>query len=271
MELLNEIASWVGWPAVSLILFAIGVVGMFIYEKHISVLKNHLDFEKSKNQELQNYRPDVIADRFAKRHKVLTELLEESNNEIKEDQVRISSLEIELEEIKKNASLLKHQLDYAQEILSDFVQPREGKVKPEIVNDILKTVSTRKEIYFPVSISCCESADLAEKLKSGSPFRLAVDFPGMFKQYLVIFDNENNQIGLIDNPYIETYNKDYYESLMSVLRPYIDQTEHQTTVLPFGSHELLNSEFHCFSPIDDSVVYIKLPYITDASEKSVAG
>ena len=42
MELLNEIASWVGWPAVSLILFAIGVVGMFIYEKHISVLKNHL-------------------------------------------------------------------------------------------------------------------------------------------------------------------------------------------------------------------------------------
>jgi hypothetical protein len=109
--------------------------------------------------------------------------------------------------------LLEEQREFiegAQDILDELVLPREGKLNGEVELDIQKTIKEHSCIYIPVGPYWHDVEINIDDLKNSEPFTLEVLFPGMSKVYLFFYDKFNKHIGIVANPYIGIYEKDYY-------------------------------------------------------------
>lgn len=259
MELYNNIASWIGWPTVVAILILSISVIIWLSNKHVSLLKQQNEFIEKQLTDCKQQAPDALANRLAERHKLLTQEIETLYDDNKKNEHIIKQLETQLTKTTAEAKELSTQLQAIQDNLDDLVLPRDGKVKEEICHDIMKTYENHSAIFIPVNMEIMDQSEL-ESIKTTVPYKLKVDFPGMFKMYLIILGNDGQEIGFVENPYLGYYNKDYYVSLLSTLGPSLlphsdtDPNNHN-----YQAFIIQDSEFFMVSPFDESVFYIKVP------------
>ena len=254
MDIYNSIASWTGWPPLLALLLLIGGIGAFLYQKHIDFLRDEIEALKRKQQDGVNLPPDVEAKKLADKHKVLTDRIENLSRDKAQNKQKISELERELLITRDEANSMRAQLDNVQEILEDMEMPREGRFKLELLEDIFKTVEEKHVIYIPIRLRDNPNEEGAKPIERG-PYKIEVDFPGMFKMYLNVYNGANNLIGQVESPYWRIYNKDYYVTLLEALKAV--PSEH----VPEGMDVTIykTSQFHAISPIDPLLIYIKVP------------
>lgn len=258
MEIYDNIASWTGWPPIVSVLILLIGFGIWTFNNHISLLKQQIEFLNSRLKDIQQFTPDVLASRLAERHKLLTEEVNILNAEREQNERKIEQLNTQLSETRAEAEILSVQLRNAQAILYDFELPREGKFKQEIADDITKTIEHFSAIFIPVNIWGDAGYDLDLIQKTG-PYRIKVDYPGMFKMYLVVSNSNNQEMGLVTNPYLGYYEKDYYVTLVNVLRSTTNITDLEGPSLYDEQFILDDAEFYIFSPFDNSIYYLKVP------------
>lgn len=261
MDIYSSIASWSGWPPIVALLLVIGAFGTFFFQKHIDILKEEIELLERELRECRNFAPDVLAQRLAERHKLLQNELEALAQDKERDAQRSAELEQELLKTREEAQNIRRQLDSVQEILADMDLPRDGKIKPHIAEDILETVFDQSCIYIPVRLGREPKEETSDHIKNRKPFKIEVIFPGMFQMYLGVYDNENYPVGYVESPYREIYNKDYFVTLLEILKHVPNENLAQgVDIESTGSTLLLTSEFHDRSPIDPNIVYIKIPF-----------
>lgn len=261
METYNTIASWTGWPPIVAFLIIIFGFGTWMFRQHNSILKQQIEFLNSKINDFQQYAPDVLASRLAERHRLLTEEVNKLSEEKEQHEKNIEQLNTQLSETRAEAEMLNAQLQHAQEILIDFELPREGKLKREIAYDILRTVEHFSAIFIPVSVWGDAAGHKRDLIEKTGPYKIRVDYPGMFKMYLVVLNDNNQEIGIVTNPYLGYYEKDYYVTLLNVFRSTTKFTDLEKAS-PYDELFILDeSEFYVFSPFDNTVFYLKVPII----------
>ena len=119
MDLYNTLADWAGWPPVVAFLLLIGAFGYWMLNKHIEILKEKITGLENENTNLREYTPDVLAQRLADRHKLLTEELERLTADHKTSQAEIAAKQTELEELRNEIMFFEVQLTEAQDLLSE--------------------------------------------------------------------------------------------------------------------------------------------------------
>lgn len=259
METYNVIASWSGWPPIATFLLVLGGIGIWFYQQRIEFLKDEIGSLSRKLQDCLNFTPDVVAQRLVAKHKIYIQEIESLTQEKEQDEERILELNQKLSKTQDEAKNLQIQFDGVQEILTDMQFPREGKVRTSIKSDILKTMQDQSAIYFPLRFQPGSNKTL-KQIVEFKPFILQVDFPGMFKMYLNIYDNNCDFIGQVENPYLEIYDKDYYVTLLEILKLVPKETAPQDILPRDGAFVLTTSEFHHISPIDPGIIYIRIPF-----------
>jgi len=232
---------------------------MFLYQKHIEFLRDELEALKRKLQDNQNYPPDVEAKELVDRQKFLVGRIESLSGDKAQNKQKIAELEKELLATKDEASNMKTQLASVQEMLGDLDLPREGRIKSDLFDDILKTVQDHHAIYIPVRYQGNPNNIISKKIEEG-PYKIEMVFPGMNHMYLVVYDCENHLIGQIENPYMGSYEKDYYVTLLAVLNAVPSEHLPEGISSPHSDVTIYKtSKFHSISPIDPSLFYIKVP------------
>jgi hypothetical protein len=190
----------------------------------------------------------------------LKEEIESLYGQSKLDNQKISTLENQLHDTNLLLEEQREYIECAQDILDELVLPREGKLNGEIKLDIQKTIKEHSCIYIPVEPYWHDFEINIEDLKNSEPFTLEVLFPGMSKVYLFFYDKFNKHIGIVANPYIGIYEKDYYVTLLHFLN-FIPFERVDDQVQYEGEARILrNSSFHAVSPIDPKIFYIKIPF-----------
>jgi len=126
MELYNVIANWVGWPTVVALLLLGGAFGYWILNKHIELLKEKNTGLEKEIENLKENTPDVLAQRLAIRHKLLTEELERLNADHQASQADVETKKMELEKLRQEIDRFEWQLSEADNWLSenDLVCPQ---------------------------------------------------------------------------------------------------------------------------------------------------
>lgn len=271
MDFYTAIASWSGWPPVVALLLVIGGFGAFFFQKHIDILKEKNELLERELQERRNYAPDILAQRLAERHKLLqNELVVLAQDKEQDDQKRVE-LERELLKTRQDAEKMRRQLADVQEILEDMELPRDGKIRPHLAQDILASVASQSCIFIPVRLQRELNDQVIEQFRKNCPFKIEIIYPGMFKLYLRICDNENTLIGFIESPYWEIYYKDYFVTLLEILKHVPSEKSDQKAEFESESSTfLLTSEFHAISPIDPEIGYIKVLFDKNSLDKVLA-
>jgi len=259
MDIYSLIASWSGWPPITALLLVIGGFGAFFFKKHTDILKEEKEYCERKLQDCSNNAPDVLAQSLSKRQKLLQNELKALTQDKEQYNQKSAELEKELLKTKNEAQNMRNQLSDVQEILDDMNLPRDGKIKFNIAKYILETVKNQSFIYIPVRLYSEPNEETIEYIKKRKPFKIEVIFPGMHKMYLGIYDNENNLVGYVKNPYREIYDKDYFVTLLEILKYVPNEKLAQSVDIKSDSSTLLlTSEFHDRSPIDPYNIYIKI-------------
>jgi hypothetical protein len=278
MEIYTAIASWIGWPPLVILLIVIGSFGVYFYQRHIEILKEKVDFQKEKNQlleselqESRNHTPDILAQKLADRQKLLERELELAAQGKEQDDQKIMEFERDLQKTRDDAEKMFCQLAQAHEILGSMDRPRDGEIIPQLAQDILKTVESQSCIFIPVRVQRELDNQAIEQFTKNSPFKIELIYPGMFKLYLEIFDNKNSSIGFIENPYIGFYEKDYFVTLIEILKDVPNEVSDQkATMESCSSTILLTSEFHALSSINPEIIYLKVLIDKTSLAKMVA-
>jgi rubrerythrin len=125
MDLYNTLAGWADWPAVVALLLLIGAFGYWMLNKHIELLKEKIMGLENEIANLKQNTPDVLAQRMANRHKLLTEELERLHLDHKASQEAFEAKKAELEDLGSEINYFGWQLSEAQDLLSEnkFVCP----------------------------------------------------------------------------------------------------------------------------------------------------
>lgn len=259
MDLYTAIASWSGWPPIFALLLLIGGFGAFAFNKHIDILKEKNDNLERDLQECRNYAPDILAMRLAERQKLLQNELEVLTQDKEQDDQKRAELERELQKTRQDAENMRIQLVEVQEILEEMYIPRDGKIRIQLAQDILASVTTQSCIFIPVRLQREINEKIIEQFKKNRPFKIEVIYPGMFKLYLGIYDKENTLIGFVESPYWGIYDKDYFVTLLEILKHVPSETADQKAEIESESSTvLLTSEFHAVSPIDPEIGFIRV-------------
>lgn len=268
-ELLNSIASWIGWMPVALVLLLAIIIGVWFYKERANLsneriegLKENLNRVEKELENCKNSSPDIVANRILKKHRLAQEALEELNIENENKEIEIDKLKIEIEETRREAKNYFSLLELAQSTLGDLATPRDGQLNSIIINNIYSKIINQGFIFIPFRTYSDNSEHEIAKIRNGNPYRLDLINPGMSQQYLFVFDKENNLIGEVINEYLHAYARDYHETLLKFLR--LSETNSFTSYQPGGgevSQSVLmkTSEFHDISPVDGNIFYIRVP------------
>lgn len=260
MEKYNLIAQWIGWPPIVVALILVGGLGIWFYKNRIQIQIEKYDLLEQKYQDSQKQTSIALVKELAETRSKLTGEIERLLNQSEQDTQKITLLKKELEDTNSQLESQRAITADIQEFLDDMVLPRDGKIRPDIVKDIQKTINTHNCIYIPiVPYYADREIDLAS-LTNNKPFTLEVVFPGMSHMYLMVYDSLNNHVGAVSNPYFGIYEKDYFVTLLYLLKfvPSEDvskekQYEGEAKILP-------ESSFHGRSPINPEIFYLKVPF-----------
>jgi DNA repair exonuclease SbcCD ATPase subunit len=118
MDPYATIAAWAGWPVVVGALLLIGGYGSFLFRSHLDLLKEKNEWLEKKMQDLEGYRPDVLAQRLADRLHIVQQELERLHADREAGQQSIREKEADLVQVKNEIAQLTAQLDQAQETIS---------------------------------------------------------------------------------------------------------------------------------------------------------
>lgn len=259
MDLYSTIAAWSGWPPVVALLLVIGGFGAYFFQKHTDILKEKNNLLERELRERRNYAPDILAQRLAERHKLLQNELEVLAQDKEQDDQKRAELESELLKTRQETENMRIQLAEVQDILEDIELPRDGKIKPQLAQDILAPVATQSCIFIPVRLQQKLNDQVIEQFRKNYPLKIEVIYPGMFKLYLVISDNKNTVVGYVKSPYWGIYDKDYFVTLLEILKHVpCKKSDQRAEFESVSSTFLLTSEFHAISPVDPEIGYIKV-------------
>jgi len=231
----------------------------FFFKKQIDILKDTIIFLEKQIKDLKNFTPDVVAKRLFDRSKLLEDEFESLALDNEKDKLRKIELEKELIETRKEAQFMRVQLENVQEILEDIDLPRDGKIKSQIAYDILRTADSHQCIFIPIWLWGNHDEIDILSLNERRPYKYQVIYPGMFKMYVHFYDNENKDIGYVNSPYLRIYNKDYFVTLLEIIK-YLPRELRGNVSGQEGdeAYILPSAGFHCISPIYPNIIYLKI-------------
>ena len=253
-----DLANWVGWPPVVGFLLIIGSIGIWLYESRLKLKNEKIEFLEGKLKDSENQAPEILIKKLVEMRENLKKELDHMNGPSEHDGKKIKELQEKLDRVNSELASQQEIINQAQYLLEDTVLPRGGKYREEIASDIQNTIGNQKCIYLPVEIENMSEEVLAE-IKKNQPYKLDVIFPGMNKMLMLVTDKMDDRVGFLSNPYIGLYFKDYYVTLLRFLHeiPYEhigrDSTSEGDVML------FPQSIFHAISPINPSIIYIKIP------------
>jgi hypothetical protein len=258
MEWYTELANWVGWPKVVLLLLAIGGLGIWIYESRIKLKNEKIELLESQLKESQNNAPEVLVKKYVEMKEILKNQIENSTSSNEQDVERIKELQEQLAIVNTQLGNQKGIVDEAQKLLEDSTFPRGGRYHQDIATDIQNTITNHKCIFVPIEMENIGD-EIVFRIKEKHPYKLKVVFPGMNHMYLFVLDNEDRRIGEVYNPYLGLYYKDYYETLLTYLRdlPY----EHAGRGQDQGGDVMIfpKSEYFAVDQFKPNIFYIRVP------------
>jgi len=117
MEIYNEFASFVGWPAIVAILLLAGGYAFFALNNRIEFLKERIEGLEKDNSDLRQYSPDILAISLADRLRISSEELERIKADEKSSQKLIQTKEIELKQVKFEIHNLHNKVKKELELL----------------------------------------------------------------------------------------------------------------------------------------------------------
>lgn len=191
----------------------------------------------------------------------LVEEIKHLENQREMDNKTIRELEEKLDKTNHLLDLQKQHIDEVQKVLDDSIYPREGKYLKEIEDEILKTIRNQECIYIHVSPFYADSKIDPTSLGKNRPFTLDVVFPGMNHMYLLLSDSLNNNLGRVENPYIGYYYKDYYVTLLHILK--FSPHKKVKGDYPPDIEEMITiseASYHGISITNPNIYYIKVPF-----------
>ncbi len=114
----NEtIINWIGWPAVSAILFLIGTIVFFHVRNRLKLLKDRIEWFEQQNESTKDYRPDVLAQRLGERLRILSQEIVKLEAEQQVRALVIQQKEVEISQVKAEIEDLADKLLTAKDIL----------------------------------------------------------------------------------------------------------------------------------------------------------
>ncbi|MHB0967191.1 MAG: hypothetical protein ACYC36_12135 [Bellilinea sp.] len=265
-DLIEIISNWIGWFPISVGLLA--VIGLIVYvseEKFKAIkLKNEMielqkEALKEKIGEYKENSPDVLAKiHLGKIEYLKEELIATSRDKDEKDQ-EIIRLNKELGQKIDEVENFRTQVEQAQLSLNNLedILPREGRVNPQINSLLMSEIFIHSALFIPV----VRSRNNITVQSYNPPFRLIIEYPGMFKTILLLEDVSGIKIGRLENRFSGFYDRDYYETLLNVLgldpenKIIEDNQSGYPSMLP-----LKKSQFHGVSLIDPTIFYIKIPF-----------
>jgi hypothetical protein len=260
MDTYQVIAEWIGWPPIVIVMLILGGIWFRFFRQQLTIEKEKYDLVEKKLKDCREQTSVVLITELAETRKRLQEEIEYLYGQSKFDNEKILALENQLQETNLKLEEQREFIEGAQDILDELVLPREGKLNGEVEGDIQKTIKEQSCIYIPVGPYWHDVKINIDDLKSNEPFTLEVVFPGMSKMYLFFYDKFNKHIGIVANPYVGIYEKDYYVTLLHFLN-FIPFERVDDQVQYEGEARILrNSSFHAVSPIDPKIFYIKIPF-----------
>jgi hypothetical protein len=116
--ILSELAKWVGWPLVALISIVGGAVALWITNQRVEHLKEMNDWLKTRLADAENFTPSALVERYASKHKLLSDELELLYADYKANEQRIKEIESEKKEIAEELDNIASSLFKALEACS---------------------------------------------------------------------------------------------------------------------------------------------------------
>lgn len=136
-DIYNTLASWVGWPALTLVLILAGFFALWIQMRHIDILKERIESLKDQNTSLSNFSSDTLVRALSDRVRIANEELERLRHDQISDQALISQKENELTLLRNSLVEVNDQLSQAEEVVRAFTCPHCGarQISHEILYD----------------------------------------------------------------------------------------------------------------------------------------
>lgn len=116
----TQISSIVGFIGALFVLYRV-LVGT--KDATIELLREKISSLETQLEEAHSSSPDVLAERYSRRVKLLSEELERLSKDQDKNEEEIGKKENELEEAKDKLSQLEEQLERAQELMGEFFCP----------------------------------------------------------------------------------------------------------------------------------------------------
>lgn len=114
-NLITEVAKWVGWPIITIILLLGGGYVFWVLNQRIDGLKEINGWLEAKAKDAESYSPSALVERLATRHKILTEELEKLHADYKSEKQKIDELEAEkkrrIDELEAQKDKVAEELD----------------------------------------------------------------------------------------------------------------------------------------------------------------
>jgi hypothetical protein len=122
-DLYNILASWVGWPALTLVLILAGSFALWIQKRHIDILKERNEYLRDQNANLSNFSSDTLVRALSDRVRISNEELERLRQDQENNQALITQKESELDLLRTSLAVVNDQLSQAEEIVKAFTCP----------------------------------------------------------------------------------------------------------------------------------------------------
>ena len=217
LSLYEKISNWLGWPITFIVFLGITAWGYWLLNNRLSQVKEHNNILEKELEELQNYRPDIVATRLAERHKQLTDVVELLNDDLQKNREEIKRKEIELEQTREEINVLLDQLEKANIALrGEF--PRGGKISTIVFKYLVQGAQIHSALYVPLR-TISEVFDGWEVLVNRDvPYKLIIE-GAMSKLHIGVETSKGGLVAEVINPFDESdiYDKDFKETLFSVI------------------------------------------------------
>ena len=261
MDWISEIANWTGWLPIAAVLGLIIYFGDKFKNNRIEGLKEDIDRLKRNLEDCRSYRPDVVAERLAKSHKRAMEAISELESEKNRDTEKINELQLDLEKTKKEAEEYSIYLQMSQQLLGNLMIPRAGEINLFVLDNIYRDIRNYGGIFINVELTKEYIENDYSELRKVKEFYLELVYPGMFKEYFVLYDVHDNQIGRISNPHIIIYDRDYKQSLLEYLKVIsIRKVEMDPSGRRGEIFYFCDIEYVGHSPKDNRFAFMKIPF-----------
>lgn len=214
--LLTSIAGWAGWPFAFSLFFLVVLWGYWLLRNHISFLQDYKDVLERRIDDEKMYFPDLVLERYANRHKRMSEELERLTDDLQKLTEDTQKFQDEIEEKEREIEEKKRQIDNVNEQMKLFAQKlneantqlylyrskqhdAEYKISFIVLQQLLLNIHYFSKIFIPIELDFrakTQSIDANDMLSL-----TIVAEPTTKSPVLLLFNCYGAILGTLINPY----------------------------------------------------------------------